>query len=255
MSDKFKSEVITLPGSFGSRQVKLSRLFPEREDGTHVLLLHGVHSSANLSPRNKFRHLACILAERGYVPWLCETSRRQANREDYSDDLAGWIMAAFNGKSFRNELDDCAAALRHVAAQIPGRLWLWGFSLGGIIALALACGGEYDIEKLILSGTGLVSMPEAERTMMKLPILSTLRETIDPAMLNSIRAEEATAFRGSNDEIFSEASCRSLLAAINLPPEKKKFFAIEGADHSLKMRRGRHDSKIMDEMLSLLTGR
>ena len=253
MADKFKNETTILPGSFGARQVKLSRLYPEAANGVHVLLLHGVHSSANLSPYTKFRHLACILAERGFTPWLCETSRRAANREDYCDDVGGWIMEAFRGKSFRNELDDCAAALRHVESQSPPELWIWGFSLGGIIALALACGEGYAVGKVILSGTGLVSMPEAERTMMPLPILSTLRESVDTEMLNDIRAREAVAFRGSNDAIFSDAACRSLLEAINIPRENKRYYVIEGADHSMKMRNGRHDSKIMDEMLSLLT--
>ncbi len=252
MADKFRSEVTSLPGSFGAREVRLSRLYPETENGVHVLLLHGVHSSANLSPHNKFRHLACILAERGFTPWLCETSRRAVNREDYNDDVFGWIMEAFGGKSFRNELDDCAAALRHVESQSPRDIWIWGFSLGGIIALALACGGGNEVGKVILSGTGLVSMPEAERTMMPLPILSTLRETIDPAMLEKVRAKAAVAFRGTNDGIFSEAACRSLLEAINIPKENKKYFILKGADHSMKMRNGRHDSKIMDEMLSLL---
>ena len=88
--------------------------------------------------------------------------------------------------------------------------------------------------------------------MMPLPILSTLRETIDPAMLEKVRAKAAVAFRGTNDGIFSEAACRSLLEAINIPKENKKYFILEGADHSMKMRNGRHDSKIMDEMLSLL---
>ncbi|EHL69542.1 alpha/beta hydrolase [Cloacibacillus evryensis] len=254
MADRFKNEVTILPGSFGTREVKLSRLYPETENGTHVLLLHGVHSSANLSAHNKFRHLACILAERGFTPWLCETSRRPVDREDYNDNIAGWAMDAFRGKNFKNELDDCAAALCHVESLSPAKLWIWGFSLGGIIALALACGSGAPIEKVIVSGTGLVSMPEAERTMMSLPILSTLRETIDPDMLDDVRAKEAVAFRGTNDGIFSDAACRSLLAAINIPEENKKYLVIEGADHSMKMRNGRHDSKIMDEMLSMLTG-
>lgn len=253
MTDKFKEEIIKLPGSFGTSDVKLSRLFPEAEARAHVLLLHGVHSSANLHKSNKFRHLAEILAGNGMMPWLCETSRKRSDVENYRDDLAGWISDAFDGKTFQNELDDCTAALVRVLEEKPENLWIWGFSLGGITALALCRRAIYPVpQKVIMSGTGLVSMPHAEATMMGLPILSTLRSTICPEMLSAVKAREAVSFRGSGDIIFSEAACRSLLSQLPLPEERKRFKTIEGADHSLKNRNGRHDSKIMDEMLSFL---
>ncbi|MEG1603819.1 MAG: hypothetical protein RR340_09430 [Cloacibacillus sp.] len=127
----FKDEVTILPGSFGLTGVKLSRLFPCAPNGRHVLLLHGVHSSANLSPRNKFRHLAILLAQRGMTPWLCETSRKVANHDAYIDDIPRWIEDAFRGKNFQNEFDDCAAALEHVLQARPASLWIWGSPLAG----------------------------------------------------------------------------------------------------------------------------
>lgn len=244
---------MTLPGSFGTSGVKLSRLLTEAEARVHVLLLHGVHSSANLNPSNKFKHLAELLAARGIAPWLCETSRKRSDIENYRDDLPSWIRDAFDGKTFQNELDDCAAALDRVQQEKPASLWIWGFSLGGITALALCCRNICPTpDKVILSGTGLVSMPHAEETMMGLPILSTLRTTITPEMLDDVKAREAISFRGSGDLIFSEEACRSLLAQLPIPADRKRFINIEGADHSLKTRNGRHDSKIMDEMLSFL---
>lgn len=252
MHEVYKSEILTLPGSYGDSGVKLSRLFPERPEGTHVLLLHGVHSTANLSPHNKFKHLAELLASRGFTPWLCETSRRVIDREKCAD-MRGWIYGAFSGKCFRDEMADCAASLARVLREAPKRLWLWGFSMGGLIAWALVCGKNgTKAERIITSGTGLVSMPWAEREMIPLPILSTLRETLDPEMLKCVAAEEAVAFRGEHDEVFSERACLDLLDAAAMPEEKKKFYTIRGADHSMKMRDGKHDGKIMDEMLSLL---
>ena len=67
-----------------------------------------------------------------------------------------------------------------------------------------------------------------------------------------VRAGEVFAFRGTEDAVFTEEACRSLLGSIKIPDERKKFYAIEGADHSLKTRRGKHDPQIMDEMLSLM---
>ena len=90
-----------IPGTFGSCRVMLSRLFPSCPNGVHALMLHGVHSSANLSAHNKFSHLAHILAEHGITPWLCQTSRRPVPRENYAGRLRAWIKDAFGGKSAR----------------------------------------------------------------------------------------------------------------------------------------------------------
>ena len=213
-------------------------------------MLHGVHSSANLSPRNKFSYLAHILAEHGITPWLCETSRRAVSRENCAGDLRAWIMDAFGGKTFPDELADCEAALSVVESQKPGSLWLWGFSLGGITALDIAA--SHAVDRIILSGTGLVAVPDAERDMIPLPILSTLRANLPADMLERIKARDVILFRGTRDEIFSEEACLKMLSSINLPEENKKYFPIEGADHSMKMRFGRHDQTVMDEMLELL---
>ena len=248
----FKYEITVLPSAFGDTGVRVSRLFPEEPDGTHALLLHGVHSSANLGHRNKFRHLAEILAARGVTPWLCETSRVSVSREECGDQPLAWIEESFGGKTFGEEHDDCLAALDLALAQKPAKFWVWGFSLGGIIALLLACRSDVRIDRLVLSGTGLTATPEAENIMMPMPILSTLRSTVEPDMVSRVRAGEVFAFRGTEDAVFTEEACRSLLGSIKIPDERKKFYAIEGADHSLKTRRGKHDPQIMDEMLSLM---
>lgn len=252
MTDRFRHEVIILPSDFGDTGVRLSRVYPDSPSGVHALLLHGVHSSANLGRHNKFRNLAGLLADRGVTPWLCETSRREAKREDYGENLHRWIEYAFGGKTFQNELDDCASALRRVRCEQPRELWIWGFSLGGIIAVALACSEGAGIKRIILSGTGLVSTPEAEKAMMPLPVLSTLRSTLKEDMLDSFRADEAFAFRGTEDCIFTEEACRSLLDSLDVKGGRKEFFAIEGADHSMKIRGGRYDPGIMEQMLLLM---
>lgn len=248
----FKDEITVLPSAFGDTGVRVSRLFPEEPDGTHALLLHGVHSSANLGHRNKFRNLAEILAARGVTPWLCETSRVSVSREECGDQPLAWIEESFGGKTFGEEHDDCLAALDLALAQKPAKLWVWGFSLGGIIALLLACRPGVHIDRLILSGTGLTATPEAENIMMPMPILSTLRSTVEPDMVGRVRADEVFAFRGTEDAVFTEEACRSLLGSIKIPDGRKKFYAIEGADHSLKTRGGKYDPLIMDEMLSLM---
>ncbi|MDO4988529.1 MAG: hypothetical protein Q4E17_05880 [Synergistes sp.] len=246
----FYSEIITLPGSFGKHEVKLSHLVPRDDCGIAALLFHGVHSSANLSVHSKYSYLANLLAARGITPWLCETSRRTTVKDKDSLSPIEWVMEIFGGKTFKDELADCETALRYVAEHTQKRLWLWGFSLGGIIAALLAC--VVPVDRVILSGSGAFSMPDAERDMMPLPILSTLRESISLDVLKNFAAKKITAFRGTEDAIFSSDACRALVDMINIPKESKKYFEIDGADHSFKKRNGKYDLKVMDEMLSLL---
>ena len=157
------------------------------------------------------------------------------------------------------EQEDVFIAVRKVLEEAKGEsLWLWGFSLGGIIALSAAAGGIVRegispvFDRLILSGTGLISYPQVEENMMKLPILSTLRTAISPEILLQTAAGKVIAFRGDRDEIFSKESCLDLLKRINIPDRDKFFHVIDRADHSLRTRDGAADPSIMDEMLDFL---
>lgn len=83
-----------MEGTYGDREVHLCRCMPKHPNGINVILLHGVHSSANLSYHNKFRYLAEILTEKGLTPWLVETSRRIRNRQELKDNITAWIKGA-----------------------------------------------------------------------------------------------------------------------------------------------------------------
>ena len=133
------SELIKLKGTFGDREVRLCRCDPAAANGVNVVLLHGVHSSANITHHNKFRHLADVLADNGFTSWLVETSRLVRNRHDYGADIAAWVKDAFSGKTFPQEQEDAFTAIREVFRRVKQqRVWLWGFSLGGIIVLSAA---------------------------------------------------------------------------------------------------------------------
>lgn len=247
-----------MPGTYGDREVHLCRCIPARRDGPDVILLHGVHSSANLGPRNKFRHLARFLAEKGLVPWLVETSRAAHCRGE-NESVAEWAFRAFARKSFAQEREDALIAIREVLKRNEGRhIWLWGFPLGGIIAASAAslleplADGKPAVSKLIFSGTGLHSYPKVEKKMLKMPILSTLRETLSADMLAHVRAGSAVSFRGEFDEVFSRKSCLEFIRGINLPAGEKAFHTIKGADHSLRQRAGKAAPDIMLEMVDFI---
>ena len=249
-------ENIALPGTYGDGRVLLSRCAPARPNGVNVVLLHGVHSSANLGLHNKFRTLAEQLLSRGYAAWLVETSRRVRNRQAFGDDVAQWVDAAFAGKTFAEEQQDDFIAVGDILKRLSGALlWVWGFSLGGIIALSAAAqiasphaGGRPAIDGVVLSGTGLVAYPEVESWMMKMPVLSTLRQVLSPDLVSRVRTSGLISFRGGRDEIFSLRSCLSLIREVPLPEAQKFFFPVKGADHAMRTRFGKTDPSVMAEM-------
>lgn len=246
------SELIKLKGTFGDREVRLCRCDPAAANGVNVVLLHGVHSSANITHHNKFRHLADVLADNGFTSWLVETSRLVRNRHDYGADIAAWVKDAFSGKTFPQEQEDAFTAIREVFRRVKQqRVWLWGFSLGGIIVLSAAAVIP-AVEKIVLSGTGLVSYPNVEKHIPTTPILSTLRATLAPDTLPRVKTGGLISFRGSRDEVFPEASCRELIDAVPLPAEAKSFVAVEGSDHSMRTRAGKPCPQIMDEMVAYI---
>jgi dienelactone hydrolase len=263
MTGRLRSEDIVLRGTYGDMEIRVVKCVPESPIGVHVVLLHGVHSSANMGLQNKFRRLAETLVSRGFTPWLVETSRRLRNRADFADDLGAWIRGAFDGKTFAQEQEDFFIAIDEIAKRAAHEsVWLWGFSLGGMIALSAAAravrplsGSSAAIDRLIMSGTGLVAYSDTQKRMMKMPIISTIGSSLSPDILGRVRVSGCILFRGSEDELFSERSCIDLLDAIDLPPEKKHFHAIEGADHSMRLRYGRNAPDIMDEMVDFIVGK
>lgn len=261
MKNVLKYEECILPGTYGDREVHLFHCIPEFPNDIQIVLLHGVHSSANVGVHNKFRYLGELLVERGFTPWLVETSRKVRNRQDFVESIANWIKRAFLGKTFAQEQEDVFIAIRKVMSLSQGKpLWLWGFSLGGIIAISAASGtiappkgtDKPAIDKIILSGTGLVAEKAVEDVMMTMPILSTLRSTLSPNMLANVRASGLISFRGSNDEIFSELSCREVVRTVNIANEAKHFHVISGGDHSMRFREGKPDPGIMKEMVDYI---
>lgn len=251
-------ESIILPGTFGDKEVRLCRCAPERLIGIDVILLHGVHSSANMSPSNKFRYLAQLLTAKGCTAWLTETSRKTRCRNEF-ESAADWAAEAFGGKTFAQEQEDVLRAIKEVLKRTGMKAaWLWGFSLGGIIAASLTgqiaplTDGGPAIDRLIFSGTGLKPYPEVGKGMYKTPILSTLRETLSADTLSRVRANRVISFRGEFDEVFSMKSCLEFIDGIGLPADKKTFRTIRGADHSLRHRNCKADPGIMEEMVDYL---
>lgn len=254
----FNYESIIIPGSFGDKEVHLYRCLSECPSGVEVVVLHGVHSSANPAPRNKFRYLAELLNEKGCSAWLVETSRF-ARSGDGNEKTTRWANEAFGGKTFAQELEDVLRAVNEVLRKIETRqIWLWGFSLGGILAaaatgkLSALPNGEPVVEKLIVSGTGLRTYAEIEQEMFTLPVLSTLKETISPDMLSLVRANWVISFRGEFDEVFPQKSCVDFIEGIALPEDRKVFHTIKSADHSLRQRNGKPDPSIMQEMVDYI---
>lgn len=249
-----KSVKSVFPGTFGDGKVIVRRCDPHSPNGVHVVLLHGLYSSANMAPKNKFRLAAQLLTERGFTAWQVETSRKRRSRRGLGEDPEEWVRLAFAGKTFAQERDDFFSAIDGISELTAGEpLWLWGFSLGGIIALLAAARPDKGADAVILSGTGFADLEESRAEFAERPILSTVEAEISPELSASVRAGFVISFRGSNDDIFSTKSCNDLLNSLSGVPAKRRIFRdIAGAGHSFRERDGVNDPTVMAEMADFL---
>jgi len=245
------TEKITLKGSFGDREVRVEHTEPFNPNGVQLVLLHGVYSTANLLPNNKYRMLAEEMSKRGFSCWLVETSRNIHNRDDFSDETE-WVKLAFAGKSYADELNDVKVAVREVARRTKGSpVWLWGFSLGGISAAACAADDVFDVDRLIVAGSGLYPKKNMGY-MLTLPIMSTLCDVVSADMLSNVKTKSFIAFRGSKDEIFPRKACEKFYSAVKVGRGKKLFLQFEGGDHSLRMTNGVLDKSLLEKMSEIV---
>ena len=249
-----------IEGTFGDKEVHVSSCLPSDPNGTQVILLHGVHSSANLNSKNRFLYLAEALSEKNYSPWLIETSRKVRNRRDYGDDSSAWITDAFENKTFFQEQEDAFRGIRYVLEKEKNSpVWLWGFSLGGAIALSAAADEKNFLnetnlspELIVLGGTGIKAASEYTSKMGRMPIVSTIEMSLSEDILDGVRSSSIVSFRGENDEIFTEKSCVDLLDKINVPSENKIYKEIAGANHSFRFANETKTKKAMRDMVEFV---
>ncbi len=258
--------IIELPADFGDKKTLLSILHSEKEGDILTVLFHGSYGCANFQEGNKYAHLARIFASKGISSCLVETSRKRRDRHTYSEDRAAWVEVAFQGKTFIQELQEVCASLIEIARLYPQkRLWLLGFSLGGILAYLalsavvkdiLALDGKVlpgvipNADALVLAGVGEHSDSHSLATA---PILSSRPQSMMESYVGEgVRPGRIISFYGSNDNTFTEESCRLLLKYCGLPEDRKFFHVLEGVDHRFRFRNGKPSGAILREMVDLI---
>ena len=257
-------ETFTAPGSFGDGEVLMSRFHPAGERLPLVVVFHGVHGCADPSPGEKYGDLGRFLAEEGIGCVLAESSRKRRDRGIFGDDRAGWAVAAFEGKTFLQELADAASALDRVSALWPASpLWIWGFSLGGLLGTLLAgrAAGpllgrkEFSVPHLrglVLAGSG-DSLKQGREDQTRLPVLDSLPEQrwLHEAARN-LSGIRLGAFRGTKDETFTQGACRRLVDLAPLPEPDRFYQELEGVDHAFRTLNGEPSRQPLRAMIRRL---
>lgn len=255
----------TAPGSFGDREVHLFFLSEKAEEKKPLYVLyHGVHGCAQPIESNKYGSLASGLVRKGAVVCITENSRLRRDRETFGLDRRAWAHAAFSGKTFAMEIYDACSALAEAKKMYPERKTiLWGFSLGGLIALLMT--GEFTKtlgvlpapawkgpHGLVVSGSG-DETAGPNRGTPPLPILDTLGEkgVLLRAASGAKTLSFALFFYGSRDGTFTEESSRRLFRLIPLSGDRKEFHIITGADHSFRMVDDLPSPKPVEEMVEI----
>lgn len=258
-----RKHIIELPADFGDKKTVLSILHSEKESDILTVLFHGSYGCANFQEGNKYAHLARIFASKGISCCLVETSRKCRDRHAYAEDRVAWMTVAFQGKTFVQELQEVCTALIEIARVYPQkRLWLFGFSLGGILAyLALSAvikdilalegktlpGSIPHAEALILAGCGEHS---DSHSLAEVPIVSGRPQLMmEPYVGKGVHPGRIIGFYGSNDDTFTEESCRLLLRYCALSEDRKFFHILDGVDHRFRFRNGIPSGSILREMV------
>lgn len=243
-------ETLRFDGFFGDKEVLVHIVRPEGDwNGGLVVVFHGVHGTARPEEGNKYGDLGRLLASRGAVAAVVETSRLRRDRERFGSDKNRWAQEAFHGKTFVQEIQDlCSAVGGTLDVLDPSWVWLWGFSLGGIGAMLLASGASSlvgvesplsSVMGVVTSGTGDTLRDTADLGMLDLPILNSLPDrSVLHQGASGLNASYFASFRGTEDDLFSVSSCRRLVDLVPLPEESKFLQEIPGVDHSFRTVKG-----------------
>lgn len=257
-----------IPGAFGDRKVVVEHMY-QKESRDVFILFHGVHGSASCRKDNKYGALGRILVSRGAHVYLVETSRIRRDRDFFGNDRNAWAWAAFEGKTYGQDLFDNCSALSFILDHVSCSVNLWGFSLGGLHSIIIRGGawkeilsGEkmdlpcLDTEKiktLITSGSGDSIRKEAGSSLA-LPILSTVPEAeILHGAARKISNCRFISFYGEKDRTFTRESCRRIFDLVPLEDGDKSFSVVEGADHSFREVYGEPSSEPLEKMVSIIT--
>jgi dienelactone hydrolase len=257
-----------VPGAFGDRKVIVEHMY-QKESRDVFILFHGVHGTASGVKENKYGNLGRILVSQGARVYLVETSRIRRDRDLFGNDRNAWAWAAFEGKTYGQDLFDNCSALSFILDRVSCSVNLWGFSLGGLHSIIIRGGawkkilsGEkmdlpsIDVEKiktLITSGSGDSIRKEASNSLA-LPILSTVPEAdVLHGAARNITDCRFISFYGENDRTFTLESCRRIFDLVPLEERDKSFNIIEGADHSFREIHGEPSSEPLGKMVSIIT--
>lgn len=255
-------------GAFGDRKVIVEHMYG-KESRDVFILFHGVHGSASGSRDNKYGTLGRILVSQGAHVYLVETSRSRRDRDVFGNDRIAWAWAAFEGKTYGQDLFDNCSALSFILEQVSCSVNLWGFSLGGLHSIIIRGGAwekilseekmnlpSFDVEKiktLITSGSG-DSIREEASSSLALPILSTVPEAeVLHDSARKITNCRFISFYGEKDRTFTRESCRRLFDLVPLGDGDKSFHIVEGADHSFREVYGEPSSEPLEKMISIIT--
>ena len=204
---------------------------PERPPRAVVLVCHGVADHGGRYP-----HLVAALVGRGYA--ACAHDHRGHGRSD---------GPRLDVRAFSEYVEDLRTHRDAVADVFPGLpLFLFGHSMGSIVALEFVLTHPGAVQGLICSGTALLAgegFPPAllalnrllGRVLPRLRLVSLPTEGIsrDPAWVNQTRADPLIyhgpgTVRLGNAILAAQGRARDRLAEVDLP-----LLAVHGAADAL----------------------
>lgn len=211
---------------YGGLRIVTQRWLPEDAPRAVVVLAHGIAEHSG-----RYAHVAALLVEHGYA--MAALDHRGHGRSEGQRVMV---------ERFADYVADLHTFVRQVRADYPAPpLFLYGHSMGSLIALLFARDHQDELDGLITTGTALL-VPHANRVTTwllaqlarvapNLPLVAVDVSAIsaDPDVVAAYRADPLVHARPIRARMAAELARAAVEARRALPDLRVPYLALHGA--------------------------
>lgn len=249
------TELHHLPGSFGSKQLRVQLFIPKKTKRL-VVFFHGCCGTAFDHKPTTYQVLADALSgQHQTAVVLFESSRKVSKLElDPTNlDFQLFTQQAFESKTFIDELTDAKTVVEFCRKQLKKRIKnevpvvLVGFSLGGLMAIGTSSLISPDLIVCIGSAT-------AFQVPSDLPILGRGLTISENEVIQKAAASYTmpiVMLRGSDDDTALKPEALALFESFSTA-SKKTYIEYRGVDHRFKQLNNQESTEPIKCILEVL---
>lgn len=205
------------------RKIQTQTKFIPCGDKPLVVFFHGMFGTT-LGPHAEGQLINSMnfLVEKNLASvYVYQTSR--SIERDKKQDFKKWALLAFEGKSFKEELDDVSRALNQlINIELYDKTIFVGFSLGGTISTYFL--EKYNPKTVLMFGSSCMTKSK------DMPIGSSYPEKNQ--ILNNLESYSGVVkiYQGTDDEVVPKEGAHEMWQAAK-NAKRKELIVLQGVDH------------------------